>query len=479
MAAAPASSAPGAPDVLLRGATVVTMSSRLGTMQSADIVLRGSRIHKVDPSAGDAAARENCRVIDCRGMIAIPGLINAHTHASEILLRGVAARTEDLYDWQWNLTYPSVRRFTAEAVRVGALLFSIEALLSGTTTIVDNANTARSLELARAAIEAYKTTGLRVAVARIIAIGPLADDRLLRQADQVQRGSSAISASEMLEDPAVAFEELEALMKAHSWTNGNVAVWPAPHKPNRTSSDSIVRCHDLARKYRARVSQPCSETLAERTVNGIPAIDVLRRLGALNEQTLLGHCTHVSAREIQMIRAAGASVAHLPVANLYLGSGVAPIPVMVDSGITVALGTDNANCNNTANMFREMTITALIHRGVNPGGGVISSSDVFAMATRMGAQAIGLGDELGTIEPGKRADIVLIRSDRVNLTPCHDPIETLLFQGTGMEVEAVFVDGKQLVEDGRVTFMAPEAVDDLRKRAQALSSEILQHVGAL
>lgn len=472
---------------LIRDVTVLTMDQNRTVIPHGSILVGDGVIQEVcrdDQVDGIMRARPpldtEVRQLKRTGMVALPGLINCHTHVSEILLRGGVGCDRGLYDWQWNVTYPAVRRLVARDVHVGALLFSIEAMQTGTTTFVDNANSAFSFELASAAIQAFKSTGLRAVLARIIAAGPLPENRLLQEARRAQGPTAHIDPESLLDGTDDVFEELNFLMAEHNWNHGDkVAVWPAPHKPNRTSIESILRCHDLAAKHNTMVSQPICEVESERRVGDQSAFEYLQHHGALNSRTLLGHCTHASEGDISLIANAGAAVAHLPAANLFLGSGVAPVPDMIRSGVSVCLGTDNANCNNSANMFREMALCALLHKGVRRDAAALSAQLVLDMATRNGAKALGMESTLGSIEKGKRADIVLVDTSKVNLTPLHDPVGTVMYQATGAEVDTVIVEGDVLLEHGEPTFLSPDDVADLRMEAQRRSCEILKRTETL
>jgi cytosine/adenosine deaminase-related metal-dependent hydrolase len=406
--------------------------------------------------------------------IALPGLINSHTHVSEILLRGSPFPDRDLYDWQWNVNYPAIRAFNERDTYVAALLFSIDALRSGTTTFVDNAKTGFSIPLIEAAISAYAVAGVRNVLAPIFATRPLADEKKLHLARSVQGTKCKLRPDEMFQSIDEVFGNLESLMQTHHRSrNGKQSIWPAPHKPTRTSIEEILRSYDLAERWSVMVSQPCSEVQHESQIVGSGAFEFLHRYGCLNRRTLLGHGVHVTNKELRLLCESTASVVHLPSANLYLGSGVAPVPSFLLAGIPVALGTDNANCNDSVNMFREMTLCTLLHKGVQQDAGAVTAQQVMAMATCGAAAAIGAKDTLGMIKPGMRADIVLVDTARTHLTPLHDPVGTLIFQANGSEVSTVIIDGEIVMDQGRLSFLDLEGEEELRIEAQRRSKEIL------
>jgi len=181
----------------------------------------------------------------------------------------------------------------------------------------------------------------------------------------------------------------------------------------------------------------------------------------------------VSDRDLRILGYHDARVAHLPVANLYLGSGVAPLPGMLLRGITVGLGTDNANCNDSVSMFKEMTVASLIHKGIHHDAAVITARQVLRMASIDAARAIGENSRIGSIEQGKHADIILLDLQNTQLTPLHDISSALVNQANGSEVDTVLVDGQPLVTNGKLTFMSESEEAELRDEAQHRSSELL------
>jgi cytosine/adenosine deaminase-related metal-dependent hydrolase len=473
--------------LIIKDATVVTMDARRRILSSGTIVIEDGEIAEVlasdmylDSYRKGSVPEVPTRIISASKMIAIPGLINTHTHVSEILLRGGLGADRDLYDWQWNITYPAIRAYQDRDSYLAALLYSIDALKAGTTTFVDNANTSFNIDLVNASLRAYERAGVRAVLARIFATGPLQDDRLLRMARLVQGPNQRISPADTLENLDDVSQVLEDLMKSHNTKRqGRIRIWPAPHKPNRTSVESIEMSYEFARRYDTMVSQPCSEIRSESEVDGLSSVEFLYRCGLLNARTLLGHCVYVSDHDLRMIKSADARVAHLPVANLYLGSGIAPIPAMLSVGITVGLGTDNANCNDSTSMLREMTLAALLHKGVARDAGAITAEQVLQMATIGAARAIGEDSRIGSIEKGKRADIVLIDTQKIHMTPLHSVIAGLVYQANGSEVDTVIVDGQVLVERGNVTFMSIEEEAKLRLEAQQRSVELMARIGLL
>jgi cytosine/adenosine deaminase-related metal-dependent hydrolase len=451
-------------------------------LTSGSILVAEGRIQSVHASADAETDRQMLgrftpeRVIEATGMIALPGLVNCHTHTTEILLRGAGGADRSLYDWQWNLVYPASLAYSTEDVYTASLLYAVDALRAGTTTFVDNSNSARSRELALAALQAYERSRARAVLAPVFAVAPLPDDGLLTLGRAVQGSDVRVPPEAMLLKLDDVATLLASLMAEHGdLGDDRIAVWPAPHKPNRTSVASLELAHSLVQRHGGMVSQPCAEVAAERDVGDVSAVEHLARVGALNERTLLGHCVHVSDVDIVAIASAGASLAHVPVANLFLGSGIAPVPAMRAGGVTTGLGTDNANCNDTTSILREATLAALIHKGVTEDAEAMRAADALSMATRDGARAIGR-DDLGALEAGRRADIVLLDADRAALTPLHDPVAAVVYQAFGGEVHTTIVGGEILMDAGTLTFMTEDDEVALRDEAQRRSSDLLGRI---
>ncbi len=459
--------------LVIDGGTVITMDAGRTVLDTGRVVVQNGEIVSVTPE-NSPVDLPGADVILAQGKLVLPGFVNGHTHVSEILLRGGPGSDRSLYDWQWNVVYPSMQYYGERDIAVAALLYSVDALRSGTTTIIDNANSATTPPRAQAALDVYAQVGVRAVLAPVFACGPLPDYRLLDFA----RDASPLDPRSMLVRLDDVGDLLDGLMSTYNKAgNPRLCVWPAPHKPNRTSLASIQLSHDLVERYGGMVSQPCAEVLAERMVGSLTSVEHLRRHGLLNPRTLLGHCVWVSKEDIDAISAAGARLAHLPVANLYLGSGVAPVPRMLKAGVTVGLGTDNANCNNSVSVLREASIAALVHKGVTGDPAAITADTVLAMATIDGARAAGLARLIGSIEVGKRADLVLLDAIRPNMVPNHDPVSTVIYQATGAEVDTVIVDGDVLMREGVLTGFPPHFEEELREEAQRRSVDILRRGG--
>ena len=353
------------------------------------------------------------------GKLLIPGLVNAHTHASMSLLRNCA---DDLLfnDWLFGRIFPLEEKLTADDCFWGMQLSIMEMLRSGTTSFIDMYSFMDALS------QAVVDTGIRAVLSQGLigdASDPSAGERRLR----------------------------EAFAAIEKWKGyDNLSFMLAPHAPY-TCDEGYQREVALeAKKHDLSINTHLSESLAEietiREKYGCSPIELFDKTGLLTDKTLAAHCVHVSDSDIALMAKRGVKVATNPVSNLKLANGVAPILKMQKAGITVALGTDGSASNNTLNMFRELSMLALIHKGVNYNAKAITASESFEIATKNGALAMNRSD-IGEIKPGNIADLVVLNLDCPNMQPVNNPMASLAYSANGSEVETVIVGGKVLMEN--------------------------------
>jgi atrazine chlorohydrolase/5-methylthioadenosine/S-adenosylhomocysteine deaminase/melamine deaminase len=425
------------PITAIVGARVLTMDRQRRELDPATVLVEDADIAAVGRS-DQVTVPAGVPVLDARGKAMIPGFVNAHTHVPQILLRGGASHDRNLSDWLFNVLYPGLAGYDAADVECACLLYVVEAMRGGATTIVDNDHVLPGdwMAAARASVTAFDRAGLRVVYARMFA--DEIDTRLPGYADTIR-------ATEPDVVHASVRRPLAAVLRGLRW---------ALH---------------------------LAETPLERAALAMGSVDWADRHGLLDERLLAGHCVDVDARDIRLLKRRHVAVSTQPVSNCFLGSGIAPVPAMLAAGLPVAVGTDDANCNSSVNMLGDLKTLALLHRGVTADAAAITPERVLEMATIDGAQALGMADRVGSIEPGKRADLVLVDLARPNLVPCHDLAATLVFQATGSEVTDVFVDGRQVLADGRPTFLTAaeerELLSDAARRSSALLASA--HVAAI
>jgi len=422
--------------ILVRG-TAVVQRAEDGVVPHADVVIEGRRYEAILPSGG--ATGEFDRVVDGEGCLLVPGLVNAHTHLAMALFRG-SARDLPLDRWLANEIWPRERKLTAKDVYWGSLLGLAEMIRGGTTAFADMYFFMD--EVGRAVEEA----GLRALLSYgIIAPTPERIEPELKRAEELVRTWEGAA-------------------------DGRIRTAFSPHAPLTCSADGWRHIAALARENRVPIHTHLAET--EQEVERIRAemkhspTEWLEELGVFSIPVIAAHSVHVSEKDIEILAAHGATAVHCPTSNLKLAAGIAPVQEMLRGGVNVALGTDGAASAGDLNMIEEMRLAALLakHRARDPGA--LPPGEALRCATTRGAIALGLGKELGTIEPGRRADGVLVRMNGLHVCPGYDPLADLVYAAQGLDVEAVFVDGRPLLLKGEIQTLD---VDEIKGRCRQLA----------
>jgi 5-methylthioadenosine/S-adenosylhomocysteine deaminase len=353
------------------------------------------------------------------GKMLIPGLINAHTHASMTILRNCA---DDLLfnDWLFGRILPLEEKLTADDCYWGMMLSIMEMLRSGTTSFIDMYYFMDALG------KAVESSGIRAVLSRGLIGGH--------------------------DDPSAGEQRLrEALDAVDKWKGrDNLSFMLAPHAPYTCDEGFQREVAAAAKQYGLAINTHISESLAENDTireryNCTPT-ELLDKTGLLTKTTIAAHCVHVTDNDIGILAKRGVSVATNPVSNLKLANGVAPLLKMQAAGINIALGTDGAASNNTLNMFRELTMLSTIHKGINHDALAVTAREGFDIATKGGAAAMGRSD-LGEIKPGNIADLAILDLSFPNMQPLNNPVSALAYSTYGSEVETVMVGGRVLMEN--------------------------------
>ena len=361
------------------------------------------------------------------GKLLIPGLINAHTHAAMTLFRNSA---DDLLfnDWLFSRIFPLEAQLQSDDVYWGVLLAVMEMLKSGTTTFLDMYFFTESY------VKAINESGMRCVYSRGLLRNSPADESKLKEY----------------------FEEINRFKG-----NDKLSFMLAPHAPYTCDEGFQREIAQEAKRLNLGIHTHISESLAEnKTIAeqyGCTPAELFDKNGLLTSRTVAAHCVHLSDSDIDLLAARGVHVATNPVSNLKLANGVAPVPKLLSAGINVALGTDGAASNNTLNMFRELTMLTLIHKGVSQDAQAVTAKQGFEMATKNGAAALGISD-IGEIQAGKKADLVILNVDSPNMQPLNNPVSALAYSTNGSETECVIVDGEVLYENGEYPTIDKERV---------------------
>ncbi len=429
--------------------------------ERADVLIDGGLIERIGP---DLDAPDGTRRLDADGMIAVPGLINAHTHGHNNLARGMAGR--------WTLEVlisfgPAIQaNRTPVDHYLSAALGAIEMLQTGATAAYDlyMAVPAADVEVLEPVVQAYEDVGLRVVLAPSIADGPfhrmmpgLLDVVPSHVAGRLER-LSAMPARRCLDLSAAALRRFDGA------AGGRVRMALSPTIPGMCSDELLRGLAELAREHgvglHTHVSESRTQVVQASRRWGRRLVGQLAELRVLSGTFTAAHGVWLDGEEIELLARAGASVVHNPASNLRLGSGIAPVRRMLERGLNVALGSDGSISSDNQDMFEAMRLAGLVSRadtGLEPSAW-IDAADAFERATLAGARALGCGEELGALEPGRRADVVLLRADSAFLRPRTDLLNALVFAETGASVDTVLVDGRIVLEHGRVVGVDEPAI---------------------
>jgi len=388
-----------------------------------------------DPLAALYAPRE---IIDASGCLILPGLVNTHTHVPMVCFRGLADDLP-LMDWLNNHIFPSERRFVSrEMVRAGALLGIAEMILSGTTTFCDGYFYAGTI--ARAAQE----SGIRC----VAGMGILDAD--INRVEEAEVAAHAAAAEKFLT----------------KWAEAGPAIVPALfcHAPYTCSPQTLLAVKEVARRHDSLFLIHLAETAEEKDIvmsrYGAGPVFHLEALGILDARTVAIHCNWLDKEEIDCLAKNHVKVSHNPQSNMKLATGVGPVPALIAAGVTVGLGTDGCASNNNHDMFREMDGAAKLHKVFQKDPAVMAAPQVLRMATLDGAVVLGREDEIGSLLPGKRADIIIVDIRKPHLTPMYNPFSHLVYAASGADVRTSIIDGKIVMKDRRILTMDVDAAMD-------------------
>lgn len=336
-----------------------------------------------------------------------------------------------------------------------ARLYCIEAIRSGTTTFVEN-DTALNwadLEPTRRKLDVYDEMGIRNVYGAGIRDLP-ADEGFQRMFDEItvrEAGPSHPGPDALVVDTESALDDVESLIETYHAPEEGQSIWPAPATLATTTPEALRGSYQLAEKYNVMTTAHVAEADAEVSERGaLSSIEYLRNVGYLGERALLGHCVQTNERDVRLLAQTNTPVVHNFRANMRIATGFAPVTSMLARDVTVGIGTDNSILNDTINPLSDAGAVATAHKGYHRDSGVVSAQQAFDMVTRDAAAAIGRADDLGSIEPGKQADIAVVDLDRPHLTPSPDPVHALVYGASGAEVETVLCGGTVLLDDREV-----------------------------
>jgi len=467
-------------DKLLTNGRVVTQDPDRTVLEDGAVAIEDDRIVAVGPTEELLADYDPAVRIDAEGGAVIPGLVNPHTHVSDILLRGSFAEDRGLLDWLYNVKRPGTLGMETDEHALAATLYCVEAIQSGVTTFVENDTEVVWDDWAdiEAKLDVYERSGIRnVYGAGMVDRG--ADPTFQELVTDIQAREDGVDhppLDRFVVDTDTVLDEVESLMETyHGSADGRQSIWPAPVVVETTTNRCFGAAYELAESYDVMTTAHVAEAQAQEQ-RDISSIEYLRNVGYLGERALLGHCVQIDEGDVRILADTDTAVAHNFMANMRLATGFAPVAAMLDAGVTVGLGTDNSILSDTINPLNDARAMAGGHKGYHRDPGVVPTQTAFDMLTIDAAAAIGRRDSLGSIEPGKQADIAVVDLDHPHLTPSPDPVFTLVHNAQGFEVETVLCAGDIVMRDREIrSFDAP--VSELLADASAAAADLVERTG--
>jgi cytosine/adenosine deaminase-related metal-dependent hydrolase len=437
---------------IIKNAEVVTMDQN-ETITHGDLLIEDDRIQSVgpimQPKPGDY-------VIDGTGRTVIPGFIQTHIHLCQTLFRGKADDLE-LMDWLRKRIWPLEAAHDDESIYLSALLGIGELVAGGSTTIVDM----ETVHYTNEAFQAIAESGIRALSGKV----------MMDKGNDVPLGLQEKTADSIR-------ESVDLLEKWNGHDHGRIRYAFAPRFVISCTESLLTQVRDLAEHYDVFVHTHASENRGEIEIverdTGMRNITYLDHIGLAGKRLILAHCIWLTEEEKTIIRNRGVHVSHCPGSNLKLASGIAQVPQMADMGINLGLGADGAPCNNNLDMFQEMRLAALIQKPVH-GPTAMNARQIFRMATIDGAKAVGLENEIGSLEVGKKADLAILNLNTFHCNPMFgtDPISRIVYSAMSSDVETTIIDGRIVMEKRQMktidqTFVLKEsevAIKRVMKRA--------------
>ncbi len=440
-------------DHLIYNALVLTLEPGAAPLPDGYVAVAGERIAAVGQRPAGGALPDARAYLNARGGLVLPGLVNTHTHAAMVLFRGLADDLP-LHDWLQQHIFPAEAAFLSDAaVYAGTLLAAAELILGGVTTVQD------SYFYADAARRAFARAGLRAVVAQGVVDFPAPG--VPDPADNVRAAADFIAAGEARPAPGI----ISTLFC---------------HAPYTCSAATLQAAKDLTRSRGLPFFIHLAETRDEdeqiRRQTGLSPAAHLDSLGLLDDRTVAVHAVWLSDADQDLLAARGVKVSHCPESNLKLAAGVAPVPGLLRRGVAVGLGTDGAASNNNLDLFGEMSLAARLHKVIHADPTLLPARQVVALATREGARVLGLEGAVGTLSPGKLADLIVVDLHQPHLTPLYDPFSHLVYAARAADVRHVMVAGRWLLRDRTLTTLEGASI---QARIAALTAPLISRASPI
>ncbi len=448
-----------APTLLVEGSWVVVSPTEVLT--DGAVAVRGGAIIAVGPAAALASAHPHARRYGGRDRLVIPGLINTHTHLFQTFLKGLGQGLS-LYAWVRQVTSPAALAMTPRDAYLSAMVGLIEAVRSAATSVVEYSYAFPDPALHAAILQAFADVGVR----GWLGVG-------LNDAGQEFGVNPAL-----IRPIAESLARVDDLRRQAASAGAPVDVALTPSGLRGLSGAGLRQVSDYARAHRLLFSLHVNETSFDNEVSqqrfGKPAVAALADAGVLGPEFLAVHCVCMTDDDIRLLARHAAGVSHNPVSNMYLGSGIAPVVAMRQAGLAVGLGSDGAASNNTQDMLEALKVAALGQRAAQRRPEALTAAETVELATTGAARVVGRGEQLGSLRPGRRADLAVLRMSTAKSSPVHDPVAALVFSAGEQNVETVMVEGRVILEAGHITTVDETA---LLAEAQAAAQRLVARAG--
>ena len=422
--------------ILIKNALILNPTSNFNNKKQS-LLIKNDKIAEI---ADEIDETDIDKIIDASGKILLPGLVNTHTHLSMTLFRGVADDLS-LDSWLNDHIWPMEANLNGDYCYIGALLGAVEMIRSGTTTFSDMYFYME--DVARAVDEA----GLRA----VLSYG------MIDFGDEERR-------------QAEIKENLTLFENCNGMADGRIKVFLGPHSPYTASEELLIKVRELADEYNMGIHIHVSET--EKEINdvseekGLRPFEYLDKIGFLGPDVVAAHSVWLSDEEIEIIRKNNVKISHNPCSNMKLASGVAPVSKLIENDICVSIGTDGASSNNNLDLIEELKTASLLQKVSTLDPKVLNSDEAIAMGTIKGAEALGLDSEIGSIEVGKKADIILIDTNSANMVPDSSSLSSnVIYSANGSNVDTTICNGKVLMENKELVYLDEQEIYAKAKQA--------------
>lgn len=436
--------------ILVKGGLVFTMNETRDVIDNGAVLIKGNVLETIGKEEEvDKYIYENNikpEVVDAKNSAVIPGLVCNHTHLFQILFRGLGENLT-VSDWVTNMIFPLSMHMGEEESYIAGLLAQMELIRTGSTVFADSHYINVDKRAMDGIAQSVKETGMRGMLVRAtqnIKFSPLVPDAFMEDYDLVEK------------------ETIRCIETYDGKLNGRLKVVPEAINIMDCDEKMLKLIHDISQTYKTGFHMHTAESVDEiavvKATKGLRPIEYLYELGLLGPNTLLAHCVWITPREQRLLAETKTKVAHNPVSNLMLGDGIAPIPELLELGVDVGIGVDGAASNNSQDMFEAMKFCLLQHRANWIDASIIKPEDVFEMATIQSAKTLRMEDEIGSLEPGKKADVTICGLDQIQMTPNIKPISALVMAANGFNVDTVIIDGEIVLKDKKFTKIDEELI---------------------